>query len=319
MAGETGSILKELTPPIASVIGGLFAIAMYNSFEIYISIFRTFRRRQGLYFWSAICANTGIPLNSLFVLLRHFSVVPAGPVAIIMGISWWLMVDGQSLMLYSRLHLVIGDPKQLRWLLSMIVGSFVLIQIPTTALFAFISFRYHPTNRTVSAFGAIEIAQLVTLSLQECILSGYYVHTSRKTLKPMEIIKGTRVRKVLRELIGLFVLVVALDISLIIVQFANYFYIQAIYKPVVYSIKLKVETFVLNNLVVLIIHPNCTCQQTGLQSYSQALNMRPNGSRNGSWRPRYTSSAGVSDRCRVSSFAGGGSVSTAWTDESGRV
>ncbi|KAI0445539.1 hypothetical protein F4803DRAFT_507214 [Xylaria telfairii] len=216
-----------------------------------------------------------------------------------------------------------GDPRKLRWVLWMIVGSFILLQLPTAVLFVFISFRYNERNRVTDAFDSIDIAQLAGVALQESILSGLYVYTSRTTLKPMEIIKGPKVRKLLRELIGLFVLVVALDISIVIIQVTNHFDIQTTYKPVVYSIKLKVETFVLNNLVTLLVHPGCSCQQTGFQNDGRALNMTTsNDLTYGSWRSRYTSSAGVTDsaeRYGISGCAGGGSASTACIDESGRI
>ncbi|RYC65894.1 hypothetical protein CHU98_g301 [Xylaria longipes] len=295
MAGETGAVVSKLTLPMASVIGGLLGIAVYNSFEVYISIFRTFRRRRGLYFWSAIVANTGIPVNSLFVLLRYFNIASAGPMAAMMVVGWLTMVNGQPLMLYSRLHLVMDDPKHLRWLLWMIIVPFVLLQIPTGVLFIFISFRYNSRNPTINAFDVMEITQLVTLALQE----------------------GLKVRKVLRELIWLFVLVAALDVSLIIIQFLDLYYIQTTYKPVVYSIKLKVEIFVLNNLITLVSQQGCSCQLAGFPSDGSAAtnNTRPSGS-NVSCPPRYTSSERVTenvDRRGTSSCAGIGSVSTAWT------
>ncbi|KAI8947377.1 hypothetical protein F4801DRAFT_511297 [Xylaria longipes] len=322
MAGETGAVVSKLTLPMASVIGGLLGIAVYNSFEVYISIFRTFRRRRGLYFWSAIVANTGIPVNSLFVLLRYFNIASAGPMAAMMVVGWLTMVNGQPLMLYSRLHLVMDDPKHLRWLLWMIIVPFVLLQIPTGVLFIFISFRYNSRNPTINAFDVMEITQLVTLALQECVLSGLYMYTSRKTLKPLGILRGLKVRKVLRELIWLFVLVAALDVSLIIIQFLDLYYIQTTYKPVVYSIKLKVEIFVLNNLITLVSQQGCSCQLAGFPSDGSAAtnNTRPSGS-NVSCPPRYTSERVTEnvDRRGTSSCAGIGSVSTAWTGNVDRV
>ncbi|KAI0203047.1 hypothetical protein F4808DRAFT_467699 [Astrocystis sublimbata] len=299
MPGETGAALKDLTPPIAAVIGGCFAIAVYNSFEIYISIFRTFRRRRGLYFGSAICADTGIVINSLFVLLRYLITAPAGPMSIGRSIGWWLMVNGQSLMLYSRLHLVADDPKRLRWLLWMIVGSFLLIQIPVPVLFSVISFKYKSNNKTTSVFDAIVITELVVIGLQECVLSGYWVCIARKTLEPMKITKGnSRVRKAIWELVALFILVLVLDISVVVVQATNYY--------LVYSIKLKVEILVLNNVVAPVSPLGCNCQH--LENRSPQLNTLPPDPIDESWRAQL-SSAGVSDavsRRRASRCVGNG-------------
>ncbi|TGJ84696.1 hypothetical protein E0Z10_g4084 [Xylaria hypoxylon] len=254
MAGETGPIADTVSLSISMVIAGLFAISVYNSLEIYISIYRTFRRRQGLYFWSAICANTGIPILSVSSLLRFFALAPAGPMSIVIDIGWWMMVTGQSLMVYSRLHLVIGDPRKLRWLLCMVIGMFLFVQVPVGILFIANNYYRGPNMETpiTTVFDGTEKTQLVVLSLQEVILSGLYVYEWANMRKQIEITKGRKVQTMFHELVTLFVVVVALDISLIIIQFANLFEIQVTYKPLVYSIKLKVETFVLNNLVELV-------------------------------------------------------------------
>ncbi|KAI1132189.1 hypothetical protein F5Y10DRAFT_284081 [Nemania abortiva] len=288
--GETGAIVHQIPLKTAMIIAGLFAVAIYNSLEIYISIFRTFRRRRGLYFWSMVAANTGIPILSVFNLLRYFNIAHPGPTSIIVDIGWWLMVTGQACMLYSRLHLVIGNPRKLRWVLFMVVGMFLFFQVPTATLYAVISFKGRTKTRVTGAFDVIEMVQLVAFAIEESILSGLYVYASRRTLKPMMIIRGPKVRALLNELVGLFVLVVVLDISLIVVQFANLFYIQTTYKPLVYSIKLKVEAYVLNNLVTLVVNTACTCQHgTKFQSNRPVLTT----TREGSWRSRRNPSTGV--------------------------
>lgn len=199
---------------MAMIVGGLFAIAVYNSLEIYFFIFRTFHRRRGMYFWSMLCANTGIPILSVFNLLRYFSITPAGPTSILINIGWWLMVTGQACVLYSRLHLVIGSPRKLRWVLCMVAAIFLCFQVPTAIIFSVISFKKKRKTRVTAAFDAIEIAQLVAFTLEESLLSGLYVYASRRTLKPMMIIRGPKVRALLHELAWLFVLVVVLDLSL---------------------------------------------------------------------------------------------------------
>jgi hypothetical protein len=214
MTGETGPIVDTVSLPIAMVIAGFFAISIYNSIEIYISIFRTFRHRQGLYFWSAISANTGIPLAAISTLLRFFDLAPTAPMSILYVLGWWIMVTGQALVLYSRMHLVMTDPKKLRWLLCMIVGAFVGAQLPTSVLFIFINFENRPGRGTIIAFDIVEKVQLAVFTLQESILSGMYVYEASRTLKPLEVIKGPRIQKLFHELVGLFTLVVALDVSL---------------------------------------------------------------------------------------------------------
>uniref|UniRef100_A0A0D2YBU4 DUF7703 domain-containing protein n=1 Tax=Fusarium oxysporum (strain Fo5176) TaxID=660025 RepID=A0A0D2YBU4_FUSOF len=66
-------------------------------------------------------------------------------------------------------------------------------------------------------------------------------------------------RKIMRYLIIVNILVILLDISLILTQYMSHFNIQTTYKPVVYSIKLKMEFVVLNKLLLLVQHSDCNC------------------------------------------------------------
>ena len=47
-------------------------------------------------------------------------------------LGWYFMVTGQSLVLYSRLHLLVRDARKLKWILCMIIADVFLFHIPTT-------------------------------------------------------------------------------------------------------------------------------------------------------------------------------------------
>jgi uncharacterized membrane protein YesL len=49
-------------------------------------------------------------------------------------IGWYAMVTGQSLVLYSRLHLVVRDTEKIKWVLWMIIIDVFLFHFPTTVL-----------------------------------------------------------------------------------------------------------------------------------------------------------------------------------------
>jgi uncharacterized membrane protein YesL len=49
-------------------------------------------------------------------------------------IGWYAMVTGQSLVLYSRLHLVVHDKQRIKWVLYMIIIDVFLFHVPTTVL-----------------------------------------------------------------------------------------------------------------------------------------------------------------------------------------
>ncbi|KAI5919712.1 hypothetical protein F4810DRAFT_471666 [Camillea tinctor] len=260
MAGETGPVIDTVSLPIAMVIAGFVAVACYNSAEIYFVILRTFRRRNGLYFWSMLAANTGIPLHSVMSLLRYFSLAPNTPMTVMIVIGWWLMVTGQSIVLYSRLHLVVGEPHKLRYVAAMIATVFFTLQLPTSVLFITTNaMELHDGHPLVNAFNIFEKIQLAVFTAQEGIISGLYVYEASSALKHMEVIKGRKVRMLFRELVALFILVLVLDITLMTTEYTNHFLIQTTYKPLVYSVKLKVEALVLNDLVSLLQSGMCFC------------------------------------------------------------
>lgn len=267
MTGETGPILDVVSLPFAMVIGGFFGIACYNSIEIYIFILRTFKRKTGLYFWSMLAANSGIPIHAIGVLLRFFGLAPNLPMCVVISVGWFLMVSGQALVLYSRLHLVVGDPRKTRWVLVMIITLFLVIQLPTSLLFITANSNIYTQPLSERIFDVFEKIQITAFCLQEAIISALYVYEASNGLKLMDVIKGPRVRAMNRQLMGLFVLVVILDITLMVTEYTNNFQIQTTYKPVVYSIKLKVEAMVLNNLLSLVQSGTCSCWHTNSVSH----------------------------------------------------
>ncbi|KAM0819998.1 hypothetical protein AB5N19_05816 [Seiridium cardinale] len=268
MTGEMGPILDVVSLPVAMVIGGFFALACYNSIEVYVFIGHTFKRKTGLYFWSMLAANSGIPIHATGVLLRFFSLAPNLPMCVVISIGWILMVSGQAMVLYSRLHLIVGDPRKIRWVLIMIITLFLVVQIPTSLLFitANADIPTQPLSGTI--FNVYEKVQITMFTLQEAIISGLYVYEASSGLKMMDVIKGPRVRALNRELVAVFILVVTLDITLMITEYTDNFQIQTTYKPVVYSIKLKVEALVLNNLLSLVQSGTCSCWHSAEQQYS---------------------------------------------------
>jgi hypothetical protein len=137
--GETGPVVDSVSTPMLMTMSGFFAVACYNSIEQFIIIFRTFRRRSGLYFWSMIAVTCGIPFNVLPNILRFFGTVPNRnfnlAMSALLSVGWWLMVTGQSVVLYSRLNLVVASYRKLQCVLGMIIVVFVFVQLPTTAFF----------------------------------------------------------------------------------------------------------------------------------------------------------------------------------------
>ncbi|OQE10699.1 hypothetical protein PENFLA_c081G10136 [Penicillium flavigenum] len=247
MAGESGPV--EVSRPIAMVIAGLFALACWNVLQILVSIFNIFKRRRGLYFWSMVIATLGILVHALSTFLRYFALAPNFPMCVLICISWYSMVTGQSVVLYSRLHLVTNYDSYSRWVLGMIIFNFCVLHIPTTVLFLGVNLD---VESFVRPFDIYERVQLAGFAAQETIISGLYIWETMTSLKPVLAMKGRRGQIVVTNLIIVNTLVVLLDATLLATEYTNHFDVQTTLKPVVYSIKLMLEFTVLNSLLLVI-------------------------------------------------------------------
>lgn len=94
---------------------------MYNAIELITMIFLTFTRHRGLYYWSLLISSIGIIPYSLGFFLKFDNQAPGElrwlPV-VILTVGWYPMITGQSLVLWSRLHLLVSGERGeriLRW------------------------------------------------------------------------------------------------------------------------------------------------------------------------------------------------------------
>lgn len=136
MADDSG--LKgglSASQPILMLIAGFTAIAWYNVIELNIMVYFRFKRHRGLYFWSLCISSWGIALHALGILVKFFQVWKNDFVSVAcICLGWYCMVTGQSLVLYSRLHLVVRKRGGVRWVLVMIVVNAVVLHSITTVL-----------------------------------------------------------------------------------------------------------------------------------------------------------------------------------------
>ncbi|KAF0319212.1 integral membrane protein [Colletotrichum asianum] len=235
---------------VAIVICVFISIAFYNVLELTVSIFTSFKRRSGLYFWSILIATWGIAFNGTGYLLRHLSLTTKPIIyATLILIGWCAMITGQSVVLYSRLHIVVHDRKRLRLVLYMIIADAIWLHIPIIILvYGVNSANPEPFQNPYTIFEKI---QLTVFFVQEIIISALYVWETTKRLRLMNSIGDLRTRKIMNHLIWVNILVVLLDVTILALEFTNLYDIQTAWKPLVYSIKLKLEFSILNRLVEL--------------------------------------------------------------------
>jgi hypothetical protein len=247
--GYSGGI--DFTLPIAMTIAGFFAIAVFNVVEINFWIFSTFRRRVGLYFWSLLISSWGIIFHAVGFLLKFFQLCTNEYINVgLISVGWFAMVTGQSIVLYSRLHLIVRDTRKIRWVLCLIVVDFFLFHIPPTVL----NFGANSSNPEpfLTPFAVYEKIQITAFSTQECIISALYIWEARKMLKSLPNVKLGEARNVMIHLIFVNVFIMLMDITLLGTEYANQYSIETTYKSLLYSIKLKMEFAILNRLRSLV-------------------------------------------------------------------
>lgn len=228
-------------------------IALYNSIELMVLIFASFRRYQGLYFWSLLLSTVlGVIPQSLSFILKYYNIGPLWFSITLSTIGWYFMVTGQALVLFSRLNIVVQDLTVSHRVLAMIIINAIILHVPTTVLTY--GSNFVRTSVWVHGYTIMERIELTGFCLQEFIISGLYISKTISILRisPPSIHGHNPNRKVMYQLLAINALIIVMDIILLVFEYLNYFVIQTTLKSAVYSIKLKLEFGVLSRLVFLV-------------------------------------------------------------------
>ncbi|EAW08552.1 uncharacterized protein ACLA_032880 [Aspergillus clavatus NRRL 1] len=245
----SGSILGDIHIDQTQkyVIAAFGAVVWYNSIELIVLCLTTFKRYHGCYFWSLFIASINLIPHVLgFFLLFLFPGNSSPYIAVSLIIpSWYAMVTGNSLVLWSRLHLVIQRPKVLRGILAMIIIDAVILHIPTTVLL-YGAVSPHPARFT-KGYDIMERIQLIGFAIQESIISGIYIF---ETVKILRLRQATAIhRRIFLQLLAINVMIMILDLAVVGTEYAGYYAVQVMFKPVSYSVKFKLEYAILGRLI----------------------------------------------------------------------
>jgi len=185
------------------------ALAFYNSLEMVLLIASTFKRWKGLYFWSLTLCNLGVFLYNLGVMLVYFELGNLWLTMTIDDVGWIIMIICQSLVLYSRLGLILDSMRILKAVKWMIVFT-SLILIPTVIVFdygtSFTKFQNFPRG-----FFYLEHLQVVCFTIQELVLSGLYVWKTAMFLGFSTSRENTR--SIVWQLLIINIVIIAMDVS----------------------------------------------------------------------------------------------------------
>lgn len=165
----------------------------------------------------------------------------------LLTLGWIIMVPGQSIVLYSRLHLISQNFRLMRFIILMILINAIVLCIPTSVL-NLRQYTKHPEHYT-HGYVIMEKIQMTIFTAQEIFISCVYFWEIRRVLK---VIFDGKTRKSMWKLAAMNAVLLILDATLLTVEYLNLYMIETTFKSLVYSFKLKIEFGVLSQIVNVI-------------------------------------------------------------------
>jgi hypothetical protein len=131
----------------------------------------------------------------------------------------------------------------------MIITDVFILHLPTMVAQIGVVTKIH--RSWVSWYPAMEKVQIVGFTVQETIISGIYIYMARKMVKEN---CDDHTKRRIRLLILVQVTCILLDLPFIVLAYTEIFLLKATLTSFAYAIKLKLEFFVLNQLIGIVRH-----------------------------------------------------------------
>lgn len=223
-------------------------VALYNVIELTFIIWGYFKKYSGLYFYSFNLATYGILVYSLgFLFKATLSVKGTYAYVTMIAIGWMAMVLGQSLVLWSRLHLVLRHQFVLRVVLWIIIINSICVFVPILVLLY--GSNSHAPAKWVRIYSWYENINVSMFSAQELMLSLIYIWETIKLARlHSELRLAWRSRRLMIHLVAVNIIIILLDFGVMGLEYAGFYALQTSFKGFVYSLKLKMEFTILNRL-----------------------------------------------------------------------
>lgn len=119
--------------PTAMTAAAFLGIAWYLSVEVSIRLL-TRATRRSLYFWSCLACSWGIIIHAVVIVMLDFKIWESYGAIVIIHLTWCTYVVSQSIVLYSRLNLVLQRLETGRYVLYMISVNSVIFGLGTVVL-----------------------------------------------------------------------------------------------------------------------------------------------------------------------------------------
>ncbi|KAL2858803.1 hypothetical protein BJX68DRAFT_262340 [Aspergillus pseudodeflectus] len=230
----------------------LLAIAAYNTLELLICIFHFFKRRRGLYFWSILICTLSVALFALAAFLQYFHLAPFAFTGVVIAITFPSLLVAQSLILYSRLHLISTPGTLLRFIFWGIIVTSILFLTPFAISLIGLSAGnpiFAPPHRYIERY------MVTGHVVREVLICGLYLYQAVRQLRPIIEMKGTAGRRVMAHIMLVNGAVIILDLFNLLTLYRGRSGLGSAYTCVSHSVKLRMEFVVLNSLLELLGAP----------------------------------------------------------------
>lgn len=239
---------------VKAIMGALIGISLYNAVELTTLIFTTFHCYRGLYFWALTLSTTlGLIPSGIANTLHYFNTGPLWLALTLSNIGFYFLVPMQSVVLYSRLHLVLYNQRILRLALYILTVSAVVFSVSITVVCYGSAFVRTPSWN--ASYKILERLQVTWFCVQEFVLAPLYI---RETIKLLHLnpAHSRRRRKIMYELLAINISIILMDVAVVVIEFLGLYYLQVLVKCAIYSAKLKLEFAVLGKLTAIVESPH---------------------------------------------------------------
>lgn len=235
-------------PTVYCLIAAISAVPMYMTIELTFQLYATFKKYSGLYFWAILITTWALTIRQIGRVFIYFVPGCNHVFSILFAmVGWCGTVTGFAVVLYSRLHLVVRNPRILRFVLIMIISDALMFHVPT--MVGQIGTVSGTHKDWISWYPSMEKAQITGFAIQETIISGIYIWAARRIVKESY---NAQTKTSIRLLVVVQVFAISCHLPLIVLAYADYFVIKASLQSLVYAIKLKLEFIVLNQLLDIV-------------------------------------------------------------------
>lgn len=230
------------------------SIAIWSSVPLTFRLFLTIKKRRTLYFWSILLCTWGLSLREVGYMLTLLAGNPFWPFGDILAqICWIMMVTGFALVLYSRLNLICESLKVRRAVIYMIIFNAVvwhtfMITLSFGRIKLGMEGKVEEKARWTKVYQPLERIHICFFNGQEILIACLYIRAAYQYLCACST-SDKQVRNAMRLLVGAQIIVVALDLAIIVLDFCGYLMLKLFINSFCYCVRLELEFMVLNQLM----------------------------------------------------------------------